>query len=77
MPICGTPTGWFGNDCCRKESNVVEQELGLGISIYFKQLKNLILVLLICTVLSLPSFYLYSVGNDISNEDAIEASALN
>lgn len=49
----------------------------MGISIYFKQLKNLITVLLICTILSMPSFYLYTVGNDISSEEAIQASSLN
>ena len=46
----------------------IDDELGLGISIYFKQLKALVIMLVVCTLLSIPSLILFYSGgyNDIS-----------
>lgn len=68
FPVCKTRTGWFH---CSKEytQSDIAEELGLGISIYFKQLKSLLIMLTVCTLLSIPSFILFSQGgyNDASD----------
>lgn len=67
FPICKTKTGWFH---CSKEytHSDIDDELGLGISIYFKQLKALLLMLFVCFLLSIPSMVLFWNGgyNDVS-----------
>ena len=51
--------------------------MGVGVSIYFKQLKNLIMSLIVCTLLSLPAYTLFWSGNTINNPDThIEGSTL-
>lgn len=66
MSCCKLKTGWF---CCCKNWRQSElgQELGLGMSIYFKQLKSMALMFLIFTLLSLPSFLLFYNGNEATN----------
>jgi hypothetical protein len=60
IPLC-IDTGSFGwND--GKELNVFD-ELGIAVSTYFKLLKIYILFFLVCTVICIPLFYLYSSGN--------------
>lgn len=44
-----------------RQSDIAE-ELGLGITLYFKTIKQLILFFLVCTVLSLPSFAFFWTG---------------
>ena len=71
FPVCSTETGWFL--CCNQYSHSqIADELGLGMSIYFKQLKNLTLMLIICTLLSLPAYVLYWSGNRSNNSFSIE-----
>lgn len=43
--------------------------MGAGVSIYFKQLKNLIVMLLLCTLLSTPAFVLFWSGKSLNNPD--------
>ena len=38
-------------------------ELGLGINIYLKQIKFLVVLLMLCSILSIPTFYLFWMGN--------------
>jgi len=63
MPVCcGTHSGWF---CCTKgmkRSENMSQELGSGITIYFKTLKSLSLLFIALTVISLPALILYWNG---------------
>lgn len=67
FPICKTNTGWFH---CSTEytHSEIDDELGLGISIYFKQLKALTIMLAVCFLLSLPSMVLFWNGyyNDVT-----------
>ena len=44
-------------------------ELGVGVSIYFKTMKNLIAILLICTMLSMPAYILFYSGRTLNNPD--------
>jgi len=72
FPACGTSTGWFINCfccsrvCCSRQSDI-EQELGVGVSIYFKQLKNMIVMLYLFTLLSLPAYALFWSGKTLNN----------
>lgn len=67
FPICKTKTGWFH---CSTEytHSEIDDELGLGISIYFKQLKALVIMMTVCSLLSIPSLVLFWNGdyNDAS-----------
>lgn len=71
FPVCKTRTGWFHCSTDYTHSDIAE-ELGLGISIYFKQLKALVIMLLVCVLLSIPSFILFVNGsyNDISESSS-------
>jgi len=61
FPVCKTQTGWFHCSTDYTHSDIAE-ELGLGISIYFKQLKALVIMLFVCVLLSIPSFILFTNG---------------
>ena len=51
--------------------------MGVGVSIYFKQLKNLIVILVLCTLLSLSAYTLFWSGYTINNPDTqVEGSTL-
>ena len=65
--VCGTATGWFCSCCCRKSN--IQRELGVGVSIYFKQLKNLMMIFFLCTILSVPAFILFWSGRHLNNPD--------
>ena len=39
-----------------------EQELGIGITIYFRQLKFFAMIFFLFTILSIPSYMLYGTG---------------
>jgi len=41
-----------------------EQELGLGISIYFKQLKFMVILFALFSIFSIPAFWLFYSGNE-------------
>ena len=63
IPLCGkgSHVGWF---CPKKElrQSDIAEDLGLGITLYFKTIKQLILFFLVCTELSLPSFAFFWTG---------------
>ena len=59
--------------CCRKKKvadslsatqTCEYQKLGLGVNIYLKQLKSLVCLFFICSLISVPSFILYYYGGD-------------
>ncbi|CDW82912.1 UNKNOWN [Stylonychia lemnae] len=61
---CGSKTGWH---CCGcKHSDL--GEMGVGVTVYFKMLKFLMILFLWFFLLSLPSFLFYYSGNQISTE---------
>ena len=66
---CFSSTGWFCTCCCRQSK--IQRELGVGVSIYFKQLKNLVIILFLCTLLSLPAYALFWSGRSLNNPDKI------
>ena len=43
--------------------------MGVGVSIYFKSLKNMIIILFICTMLSMPGYLLFHSGRVLNNPD--------
>ena len=75
FPTCKTKTGRFhcSTDYTHSE---IDDELGLGISIYFKQLKALVIMLIGCLLLSIPSFILFWHGsyNELSDTKSLLAS---
>ena len=60
FPVWGTSTGWFDDRCRSSRHSDIQERLGVGISIYFKQLKTLILMFFVFTVLSIPAFVIFS-----------------
>ena len=69
-PQCATNTGYFVQwGCCRRRHSHIQKELGVGISVYFKQLKNLLVITFLCTLLSMPAFVLFWSGNILNNPD--------
>lgn len=67
---CGSGTGVFcpTQTCCPTlQKSAMAVELGVGMSIYFKQLKTLMLIFLLFTFLSFPSYLLYFSGNEAEN----------
>jgi hypothetical protein len=63
-PLCGTGTGTFSQFKHSDSDRQVNKNLGLGISIYFKQLKSLIVLFLAFSVLKIPSFILFYYGGE-------------
>lgn len=43
--------------------------MGVGVSIYFKSLKNLVVILTIATMLSAPAYLLFWSGRTLNNPD--------
>ena len=72
FPVWGTNTGWFHCSADYTVSDIAE-ELGIGISIYFKQLKCLVFMLLVCTILSIPSYVMFWYG-EAQFSNGIQAS---
>ena len=73
-PVCATVTGCF---CCSKKYKGhpdITQKLGLGVSLYLKQLKSLTILFLILSVLSLPAFILFFQGNEGQHSAALHDS---
>jgi hypothetical protein len=68
---CCMQTGWFS---CRNSKKVGDansqsrektyERLGLGIALYFKQIKSLAVLFLILTLISLPTFLVYYGGSE-------------
>lgn len=63
-PLCSTGTGRFSSSAHSKNDRQINRELGLGISIYFKQLKSLIVLFMFFTVLKIPSFVFFYYGGE-------------
>ncbi len=60
-PLCKTGTGWFFCNKSKEDKQVTEG-LGLGISVYFKQVKSLTLLFLVFTLISIPAYVLFYFG---------------
>lgn len=65
--MCTTGTGWFFWTRSVEDHRVVNEQLGLGVSIYFKELKSLILLFLLFSVFSIPAFVLFYYGGENSS----------
>lgn len=50
-----------------KNEHFIMDELGIGISIYFKLLKSIIRFFVVLSICCIPLFYIYSRGNFSSN----------
>lgn len=74
---CSTKTGWFVPFCGEKYRNSdLGEELGVGMSIYFKQLKYMACMFLFFTILSIPSFMLFYQGNESTNGNIYDSKSL-
>lgn len=56
--LFSTRTGWFSTNHKQREEDISE-DLGISIPIYFKLLKQLLILFALLTVLSFPNFWLY------------------
>ena len=75
--LCGTSTGFFCQClCCRRRQSQIVQSMGVGVSIYFKQLKNLMIIFAICTLLSMPAYVLFWSGKVLNNPDVTAEEGL-
>ena len=72
FPVCRTKTGYFKCRATTSDSEIAD-ELGLGLTIFFKQLKWLSFFLIVCTILSIPSYILFWSGN-IDQESSLSES---
>jgi len=61
MKCCGAKTGW--HCACKRMRESDFREMGVGISVYFKFLKFMMLLFLWFTVLSIPAYFFYYTGN--------------
>ncbi len=63
-PCCSTSTGWL--TCKKHKKGEPKKEenakFGLGMAIYFKQLKALIILFIVLSILSIPCFITYYYG---------------
>jgi len=59
---CSAKTGKLSSTSDDRAITEAEQELGIGIAIYFRQLKFFSWIFLALTITSLPSFLLYGSG---------------
>ena len=64
-PLFETKTGW--HTCCKRFRKTGLGELGIGVALYFKMLKYLMLMFALSTLISIPSFVLYCAGGSNSN----------
>ena len=44
--------------------------MGVGVSVYFKMLKNLTIITILCTLLSVPAYVLFWSGRSLNNPDS-------
>lgn len=58
---CGAKTGWHCS--CKNWRNSEIREMGVGISVYFKFLKFMMILFLWFTFLSIPAYVLFLTGN--------------
>jgi hypothetical protein len=59
---CGSKTGWHCGCKSARKSDI--RDMGVGISVYFKMLKFLMILFLWFTFLSIPAYIFYSTGNE-------------
>ena len=65
-PLFGTSTGWH---CCSKSTRKSDlRQLGVGITVYFKLLKFLMLLFLWFSFLSIPSYFFYYTANPTTDQ---------
>ena len=66
IPICKSRTGW--HCCCRGCRKSDLSDLGVGVTVYFKMLKYLMLLFLWFTILSIPAMIFYESGDQVKTE---------
>ena len=65
---CSTKIGRFSLSGNEKTITEAEEELGIGMTIYFRQMKFFALIFTILTLISVPSFILFSLGKSPSGQ---------
>ncbi|CDW82979.1 UNKNOWN [Stylonychia lemnae] len=67
-PFCKTKTGW--HCCCRpcRQSDI--HQYGIGITLYFKMLKFLVILFTMASIINIPMFVLYSAGGGTNDQTA-------
>ena len=58
-PVCATRIGWLSESFWTKRDSEISDDLGVGISTYFKQLKTLTIMFAVFAYLSLPAYILF------------------
>ena len=83
FPVCGTSTGWFSDRCRSSRHSEIQENLGVGVSTYFKQLKTLVIMLAVFTLFSTPAYVLFwsagkiqSASTDAGNESMVFTDVL-
>jgi len=66
-PVCGTRTGW--HCCCKSWQQSSFDEYGVGLVLYFKFLKFLIVLFFLLSIGSTPAYYFYFNGNSADNSE--------
>ena len=66
---CCVSVGNFCGCCRNLEHSPLQKPLGIGVILYFKQLKNLIGLMFFCTLLSLPQLAIFWGGAMTMNPD--------
>ena len=75
-PVCGTRTGWFSESFWTKRDSDISDDLGVGISTYFKQLKTLTIMFAVFTYLSLPAYILFWSAGRVQQTAESEGTTL-
>jgi hypothetical protein len=66
-PLFSTHTGW--HMFCKRCRKTDLAEIGTGVSLYFKMLKYLIILFLLFSIISIPSFIFYASGTRIDHRE--------
>ena len=62
VPVCRSSTGWH---CCfRPCRQSTFNQFGVGVTLYFKMLKFLIVMFTIGAIINIPMYILYAGGSD-------------
>ena len=72
LPMCSTSSGWF---CCGKKADKSDfTKFSLGLEIYFKALKSLLLTFFLIVLVNIPLYYIYySNSSNLSIKDYKDA----
>ncbi len=69
MGLFTTTTGWHWCSKNARKSGI--RNLGVGISVYFKLLKFMMILFLWFTFLSIPAYFFYITGNSSDNKNSL------